>query len=57
MANILIGRNGPVQDMSIRNATVQQKSIKSDDGISLQFFGGGLMVRLSYDESKKSVEI
>lgn len=22
MANILIGRNGPVQDMSIRNATV-----------------------------------
>ena len=22
MANIMIGRNGPVQDMSIRNATV-----------------------------------
>ena len=57
MANILIGRNGPVQDMSIKNATLQQKSVKSDDGISLQFFGGGLMARLSYDESNKSFKI
>ena len=26
-------------------------------GFSLQFFGGGLMVRLSYDESNKSFKI